>query len=129
MKDKRHIFSKSSDILQNMNFSRYYRNKDKFIYSFDPNIILYYYILLYFLSKNSKLCIQLQHSNQNYLFIVSLPWEIFKHFMYAAKADGSGYFFSASFDSTKIQFSCSNCFPFTASSSTLIWYATISHSL
>lgn len=27
------------DILQNMNFSRYYRNRGKFIYGFDPNII------------------------------------------------------------------------------------------
>ena len=26
------------DILQNMNFSRYYRNRGKFIYGFDPNI-------------------------------------------------------------------------------------------
>ena len=31
---------KSGDILQNMNFSRYYRNRGKFIYGFDPNIIL-----------------------------------------------------------------------------------------
>lgn len=30
------------DILQNMNFSRYYRNRGKFIYGFDPNIILLY---------------------------------------------------------------------------------------
>ena len=30
---------KSGDILQNMNFSRYYRNRGKFIYGFDPNII------------------------------------------------------------------------------------------
>ena len=29
---------KSGDILQNMNFSRYYRNRGKFIYGFDPNI-------------------------------------------------------------------------------------------
>lgn len=28
------------DILQNMNFSRYYRNRGKFIYGFDPNIII-----------------------------------------------------------------------------------------
>ena len=27
------------DILQNMNFSRYYRNRGKFIYGFDPNIM------------------------------------------------------------------------------------------
>ena len=27
------------DILQNMNFSRYYRNRGKFIYGFGPNII------------------------------------------------------------------------------------------
>ena len=26
-------------ILQNMNFSRYYRNRGKYIYGFDPNII------------------------------------------------------------------------------------------
>ncbi|MFG6357435.1 MAG: hypothetical protein K1W26_11545, partial [Acetatifactor sp.] len=26
---------------QNMNFSRYYRNRGKFIYGFDPNIILW----------------------------------------------------------------------------------------
>ena len=32
---------KFGDILQNMNFSRYYRNRGKFIYGFDPNIILY----------------------------------------------------------------------------------------
>ena len=32
---------KSGDILQNMNFSRYYRNRGKFIYGFDPNIILF----------------------------------------------------------------------------------------
>ena len=31
---------KSGDILQNMNFSRYYRNRGKFIYGFDPNIII-----------------------------------------------------------------------------------------
>ena len=31
------------DILQNMNFSRYYRNRGKFIYGFDPNIIVYDY--------------------------------------------------------------------------------------
>ena len=31
------------DILQNMNFSRYYRNRGKFIYGFDPNIIQYDY--------------------------------------------------------------------------------------
>lgn len=30
---------KSVDILQNMNFSRYNRNRGKFIYGFDPNII------------------------------------------------------------------------------------------
>ena len=30
---------KFGDILQNMNFSRYYRNRGKFIYGFDPNII------------------------------------------------------------------------------------------
>jgi hypothetical protein len=32
---------KFGDILQNMNFSRHYRNRGKFIYGFDPNI---YYI-------------------------------------------------------------------------------------
>lgn len=32
---------KSDDILQNMNFSRYYRNRGKFIYGFDPSIIQY----------------------------------------------------------------------------------------
>lgn len=31
---------KSRDILQNMNFSRCYRNRGKFIYGFDPNIII-----------------------------------------------------------------------------------------
>ena len=31
------------DILQNMNFSRYYRNRGKFIYGFDPNIMKYVY--------------------------------------------------------------------------------------
>lgn len=30
---------KFGDILQNMNFSRYYRNRGKFIYGFDPNIM------------------------------------------------------------------------------------------
>ncbi len=36
----RHIcLKKFGDILQNMNFSRYYRNRGKFIYGFDPNII------------------------------------------------------------------------------------------
>ena len=30
---------KSGNILQNMNFSRCYRNGDKAIYGFDPNII------------------------------------------------------------------------------------------
>lgn len=30
---------KSSDMLQNMNFSRYYRNRGKVTYGFDPNII------------------------------------------------------------------------------------------
>lgn len=34
---------KSGDILQNMNFSRYYRNRGKFIYGFDPNIILSFF--------------------------------------------------------------------------------------
>ena len=34
---------KFGDILQNMNFSRYYRNRGKFIYGFDPNIIEYQY--------------------------------------------------------------------------------------
>lgn len=34
---------KSGDILQNMNFSRYYRNRGKFIYGFDPNIIICIY--------------------------------------------------------------------------------------
>lgn len=34
---------KSGDILQNMNFSRYYRNRGKLIYGFDPNIIYNYY--------------------------------------------------------------------------------------
>lgn len=29
---------KFGDIPQNMNFSRYYRNRGKFIYGFDPNI-------------------------------------------------------------------------------------------
>lgn len=36
---------KSDDILQNMNFSKYYRNRGKFIYGFDPNIMQYYYEL------------------------------------------------------------------------------------
>ena len=36
---------KSGDILQNMNFSRYYRNRGKFIYGFDPNIIIYAIII------------------------------------------------------------------------------------
>ena len=31
----------SDDILQNMNFSRYYRKRGKYIYGFDPNIMLY----------------------------------------------------------------------------------------
>ena len=31
---------KSSDMLQNMNFSRYYRNRGKVTYGFDPNIII-----------------------------------------------------------------------------------------
>ena len=35
---------KFGDILQNMNFSRYYRNSGKFIYGFDPNIIVFNYI-------------------------------------------------------------------------------------
>ena len=39
-----HISQKSGDILQNMNFSRYYRNRAKFIYGFDPNIIAIYSI-------------------------------------------------------------------------------------
>ena len=34
---------KFGDIPQNMNFSRYYRNRGKFIYGFDPNIIIFYY--------------------------------------------------------------------------------------
>ena len=34
---------KFGDILQNMNFSRYYRNRGKFIYGFDPNIIVFRY--------------------------------------------------------------------------------------
>lgn len=34
------------DILQNMNFSRYYRNRGKFIYGFDPNIIIYGYVII-----------------------------------------------------------------------------------
>ncbi len=33
---------KFGDILQNMNFSRYYRNRGKFIYGFDPNIIIFH---------------------------------------------------------------------------------------
>ena len=35
---------KFSDILQNMNFSRCYRNRGKFIYGFDPNITIWDYI-------------------------------------------------------------------------------------
>lgn len=43
---------KSGDILQNMNFSRYYRNRGKFIYGFDPNIIpLSSHIFLEFLES------------------------------------------------------------------------------
>ena len=42
-KSRQRIFSiypqKSVDILQNMNFSRYYRNRGKIIYGFDPSII------------------------------------------------------------------------------------------
>lgn len=34
---------KSGDILQNMNFSRYYRNRGKFVYGFDPNIMIQEY--------------------------------------------------------------------------------------
>ena len=34
---------KFGDILQKMNFSRYYRNRGKFIYGFDPNIIIMEY--------------------------------------------------------------------------------------
>ena len=41
---------KFGDILQNMNFSRYYRNRGKFIYGFDPNIIFRRYIIM----KNRK---------------------------------------------------------------------------
>ena len=35
---------KSGDILQNMNFSRCYRNRGKVIYGFDPNIIYIKYV-------------------------------------------------------------------------------------
>jgi len=42
---------KSEDILQNMIFSRYYRNGDKFIYGFDPNINIYYGRMLDILDK------------------------------------------------------------------------------
>lgn len=43
------------DILQNMNFSRYYRNRGKFIYGFDPNIIyINYQILVIFLLQQIK---------------------------------------------------------------------------
>ena len=35
---------KFSNILQNMNFSRCYRNRGKFIYGFDPNITIWDYI-------------------------------------------------------------------------------------
>lgn len=38
---------KSGDILQNMNFSRYYRDRGNFIYSFDPNIFIWYYRNIY----------------------------------------------------------------------------------
>ena len=36
-----YIQENPSVILQNMNFSRYYRNRDRFVYGFDPNIIIY----------------------------------------------------------------------------------------
>ena len=32
---------KYDDILQNMNFSRYYRNRGNVTYGFDPNIIVF----------------------------------------------------------------------------------------
>ena len=39
---------KSDDILQNINFSRYYRNRGNVTYGFDPNILIFNYYNIFY---------------------------------------------------------------------------------